>query len=76
MSFFEDLIVSFGQEIIFKSFKWIGTRSKWLFYLGKRPVSQIKIENWNTRIGFIIFNLLIITIIFLVNNTSFKYLTI
>ena len=45
MSFFEDFIVGFGQEILFGSFKWIGISIKWLFYLGKKPISQIKNEN-------------------------------
>ncbi len=55
MSFFEDFFISAGQEILFGSFKWIGISIKWLFYLGKKPISQIKNENWNTRIGFVVF---------------------
>ena len=55
MSFFEDFLVGFGQEILYGLFKWIGISIKWLFYLGKKSISQIKNENWNTRIGFVVF---------------------
>lgn len=63
MSFFEDFFISAGQEILFGSFKWIGISIKWLFYLGKKPIGKIKNENWNTRIGFFVFILFLLSVI-------------
>lgn len=55
-------------QTIFESVpKLIGIGTKWLFYLGKKPISQIRKENWNTRIGFIVFILLILFIVYLAN---------
>jgi hypothetical protein len=67
MSFFEDIFIGIGQEILFSSFKWIGISIKWMFYLGKKPISEIRKENWNTRIGFIVFLVLIGLIIYFTN---------
>lgn len=67
MSFFEDLLLEFFRTFIFDNLKWVGIGVKWLFYLGKRPISQIRKENWNTRIGFIVFILLILFIVYLAN---------
>lgn len=67
MSFFEELIATFFQEVLYEAIKWIGIVIKWLFYLGKKPISEIKKENWNTRIGFIVFILLILFIVYLAN---------
>jgi hypothetical protein len=67
MSFFEDVFVGIGQEILSGSFKWIGVTFKWIFYLGKKPLSEIKKENWNTRIGFVLFIIIVVTIIYIVN---------
>lgn len=63
MDFFEDIIIDLGREILYNCFKWIGVLIKWIFYFGKKPISLIKTENWNTRIGLIIFFLIIIGII-------------
>lgn len=68
MSFLEDFLVSFGQEILFGLLKWIGISIKWLFYLGKKPISQIKKEDWNNRIGFSFFILIIGFIIYFLNK--------
>lgn len=68
MSFFEDFLVGFGQEILFGSFKWIGISIKWLFYLGKKPISQIENENWNNSIGFLIFILILGICIYFLNK--------
>jgi hypothetical protein len=55
-------------QAIFESLpNLIGIGTKWLFYLGKKPISEIKKENWNTRIGFIVFILLILFIVYLAN---------
>ncbi len=67
MSFFEELIATFFQEVLCEVIKWLGIGIKWLFYLGKRPISQIRKENWNTRIGFMVFILLILFIVYLAN---------
>jgi hypothetical protein len=67
MSFFEDLIAIFLQEVLFGSFKYIGIGTKWFFYLGKKPISQVRKENWNTRVGFVVFIVLILFIVYLVN---------
>ena len=66
MSFFEEFIIGLGQEILYDSFKGIGIVLKWIFYLGKKPISEIKKENWNTRIGFLTFLFLLLGIVFLV----------
>ena len=55
MSFFEDIIIDLGREILYNSFKWFGMFIKWIFYLVKHPFQKIKAENWNTRIGLILF---------------------
>ena len=68
MGFLEDFLVSFGQEILFGLLKWIGISIKWLFYLGKKPISQIKKEDWNNRIGFLVFILIIGCIIYFFNK--------
>lgn len=68
MSFFEDILISIGQEILFGIFKWIGISIKWLFYLGKKPIIQIKKENWNNRIGFLIFILILGICIYFLNK--------
>jgi hypothetical protein len=67
MSFYEELIATFFQEVLYKAIKFIGTVIKWIFYLGKRPISQIRKENWNTRVGFAVFILLILFIVYLIN---------
>lgn len=48
MDFFEDIIIDLGREILYNCFKWIGVLIKWIFYFGKKPISLIKTENWNT----------------------------
>ena len=68
MSLFEDFFISAGQEILYGLFKWIGVFIKWLFYLGKKSISQIKNENWNTRIGFLVFILSLLSVIIYFNN--------
>lgn len=67
MSFFEDFFISAGQEILFDIFKWIGIFIKWLFYIGKKPISQIRKENWNTRIGFLVLSIIFLLIIYKLN---------
>ena len=47
--------------------KGIGIGTKWLFYLGKKPIVTIREENWNSRIGFLVFMALIVSILFLTN---------
>lgn len=43
----------------------IGT--KWLFYLGQKPIVVIKKENWNRRIGFIVLFGIFLILIYLAN---------
>ncbi|WNM19734.1 hypothetical protein [Flavobacterium capsici] len=68
MSFFEEFIVDLGREGIYYSFKWIGVAIKWICYLGKKPIAEIKKENWNRRIGFFVFLLLILAIFLILNK--------
>lgn len=68
MSFFEDFLTDFLRELLFGSIKWIGIAAKWLFYLGKKPITIIKLERWNARIGFLILFILIFTIIIIVKK--------
>lgn len=67
MSFFEDIIINLGQEGMYFFFKRLGMLIKWIFYLGKKPFSVIKNENWNTRIGFVLFLIIVGIIIYIVN---------
>ena len=65
-------MIEFIFEVIFQSIfeslpKYIGIGTKWLFYLGKRPISEIMKENWNSRIGFLVFIILMLLIVYLVN---------
>ena len=65
-------MIEFIFEVIFQSIfeglpKYIGIGTKWLFYQGKRPIAQIKNKNWNTRVGFVVFILLILFIVYLIN---------
>lgn len=62
-----EFLVEFISQFIFNSFKWIGIIIKWLFFLGKKPISKIKSENWNNRIGLVVFFTLIGLIIYIVN---------
>ena len=66
MSFFDDLLTDFFRDILFNKVKWLGISIKWLFYLGKKPIAIIKQENWNTRIGFLVFIIIILTIVLIV----------
>ena len=62
-----DYISEFIRQFIFDKLKWIGIIIKRIFYLGKKPINQIKKENWNNRIGLITFLALIGLIIYIVN---------
>jgi hypothetical protein len=62
-----DFLSEFIKQFIFEKLKWIGIIMKWIFFFGKKPISIIKKENWNNRIGFITIISLIGLIIFLVN---------
>ena len=61
-----DYISEFIRQFIFDKLKWIGIIIKRIFYLGKKPINQIKKENWNNRIGFITIISLFGIIIYLV----------
>lgn len=67
MSFFEELIIDLGRDGIYYFIKRLGMLTKWFFYSGKKPLSVIKNENWNTRIGFILFLIIVGIIIYIVN---------
>jgi hypothetical protein len=67
MDLLHDLLSEFINQFIFDKLKWIGITMKWIFYFGKKPISKIKKENWNSRIGFITITSLFGLIIFLVN---------
>lgn len=67
MDVFLEFLVEFIGQFIFDSFKWIGIITKWILYLGKKPINQIKKENWNNRIGLITFLAIIGLIIYIVN---------
>jgi hypothetical protein len=53
MDLLHDLLSEFINQFILDKLKWIGITMKWIFYFGKKPISKIKKENWNSRIGFI-----------------------
>jgi hypothetical protein len=62
-----DFLSEFITQFIFNKLKWIGIIIKWIFYFGKKPISKLKKESWNSRIGFIAILSLIILIIYIVN---------
>ena len=67
MSFFEDIIIDLGQEGMYFFFNRLGMLAKWIYYSGKKPFTEIKNENWNTRIGFVLFLIIVGIIIYIVN---------
>ena len=67
MSFFEEIIVDLGREGVYFLFKKFGMLTKWIYYRGEKPFTEIKNENWNTRIGFILLLIIIGIIIYIVN---------
>ena len=67
MSFFEELIIDLGREGMYFFFKRLGMMAKWICNSGKKPFTEIKNENWNTRIGFVLFLIIVGIIIYLVN---------
>jgi hypothetical protein len=67
MDLLHDLLSEFINQFILDKLKWIGITMKWIFYFGKKPISKIKKENWNSRIGFITITSLFGLIIYLVN---------
>jgi hypothetical protein len=67
MSFFEEVLVDLGREGVYFLFKRLGMLTKWIYYSGKKPFTEIKNENWNTRIGFVLFSFLVGIIIYIVN---------
>jgi hypothetical protein len=62
-----DFLSEFITQFIFNKLKWIGIIIKWIFYFGKKPISKLKKESWNSRIGFIAILSLILLIIYIVN---------
>ncbi|ESU21943.1 hypothetical protein FCR2A7T_04050 [Flavobacterium cauense R2A-7] len=70
MSFFEDFLVEIGRDGIYYLIKKLGMLIKWLFYRGRIPFSQIKSENWNTRIGFGFMILLSGLILYVLNKAK------
>lgn len=67
MSFFEEIIIDLGREGVYFLFKKFGMLTKWIYYRGEKPFTKIKNENWNTRIGFVLFLIIIGIIIYIVN---------
>lgn len=67
MSFFEEILIDLGREGVYFLFKRLGMLTKWIYYSGKKPFTKIKNENWNTRIGFVLFLIIIGIIIYIVN---------
>jgi hypothetical protein len=67
MSFFEEIIIDLGREGMYFFFKRLGMLVKWICYSGKKPFTEIKNENWNTRIGFVLFLIIVGIIIYIVN---------
>lgn len=55
-------------EILPSLFKCIGASVKWLFYLGRKRFKILIKEEWNKRIGFVVFILLAYVIIRLIFN--------
>ncbi|KGO87497.1 hypothetical protein Q764_12815 [Flavobacterium suncheonense GH29-5 = DSM 17707] len=67
MSFLVDFASEMALQGAYSLFKWIGVICKWLFYLGRKPVSVITHENWNRRIGLLVFLVNLSTILYLLN---------
>lgn len=67
MSFFEEILIDLGREGVYFLFKRLGMLTKWIYYSGKKPFTKIKNENWNTRIGFVLFLIIVGIIIYIVN---------
>lgn len=67
MSFIEDLLIELGREGFYFFLKRIGMIIKWMFYFGRKPFSKIKKENYNTRIGLLMFIIIIIIVIYCLN---------
>jgi hypothetical protein len=67
MNILLDFFSEFITQFIIDKLKWIGITMKWIFYFGKKPISKIKKENWNSRVGFITIISLFGLIIYLVN---------
>ncbi len=67
MNFFEEILIDLGREGVYFLFKRLGMLTKWIYYSGKKPFTKIKNENWNTRIGFVLFSFLVGIIIYIVN---------
>lgn len=57
----------FGELIVFSTPRLVGIGTRWLFYLGKKPIVIIKKENWNSSIGFIVLFSMVLIIIYLIN---------
>ena len=55
-------------EILPSLFKRIGASVKWLFYLGRKRFKILIKEEWNKRIGFVVFILLAYVTIRLIFN--------
>lgn len=67
MSFFEEILIDLGREGVYFLFKRLGMLTKWIYYSGKKTFTKIKNENWNTRIGFVLFLIIVGIIIYIVN---------
>ena len=56
-----------GYAIIESLPRIIGIGTKWLFYLGQKPIAIISKENWNSRIGFLVLLSVFLILIYLAN---------
>ncbi len=63
-----DIILETIVQAVFEAFpRFLGVMIKWIFYLGKKQINEIKKESWNTRIGIVT-----IIIIFILIYVIFK----
>ena len=68
LEFLAELLGQFFIEMLPSLFKRIGASVKWLFYLGRKRFKILIKEEWNKRIGFVVFILLIYFTIRLIFN--------
>lgn len=67
MSFLEQFISEIAFDGIYSLFKWIGIGIKWIFFLGKKNITEIEKEDWNRRIGFVLFLIILSITLYILN---------
>jgi hypothetical protein len=58
-TFFETLF----SEIIMASLEYVGGFIKWIFYLGRKPYTEVFKEKYTKHLGFLSLSILVISIL-------------